>query len=133
MHRSAVMKAGAIVAVLFGVPLLLAPNALLAMYGAQLLNGPGIYNSMICGAALIAVGLMNWMASSAPAPAARIVITGTLVMDVLGLVVCVYRQLVDTTIPATAWLNVVIFLVLTVLYATLYFRPAEAGTMATTA
>ena len=133
MQRTAVMKAGAVVAILFGVPLVLAPNTLLAMYGAALLNGPGIYNSMLYGAALIAIGLMNWMGSTAPAPAARIVIAGTLVMNVLGLVVAVYRQLVDTSIPAAAWLNVGIFLVLAVLYAALYFRPAEAAAAAAAA
>jgi hypothetical protein len=133
MQRSTVMKAGAVAAFVFGLPLLLAPNALLRVYDAPLLNGPGIYNSMIYGACLIAIGLMNWLASSAPAAAARIVIAGTLVMSVLGLVVAICRPLVDPTIPPAAWLNAALFLVFAVLYAGLYFRPGDAAAREATA
>jgi hypothetical protein len=64
MHHSPVMKAAAIVSVVFGLALLLAPNALVALYNAQPMSGPGLYNSSLYGGLLIGFGIINWMARS---------------------------------------------------------------------
>lgn len=125
MHRSAIMKGTAIVAVLFGLPLLLAPNELLALYRAPELNVSGIYNSMLYGACLIAVGVMNWMAADGTDAEARPVIVGAFVLNALGLAVALLRQLTDQA-PPGAWTNVAIFLVLTILYAGLLPRAFAA-------
>lgn len=126
MQRSTIMKSGAIVAVLFGIPLLVAPNALLALYRATELNAPGIYNSMLYGTCLIAIGAMNWLASSGTAAEARPVVVGTLILNVLGLLVALQRQLTDQA-PASAWANVAIFLVFSGFYAALLRREPQAG------
>jgi hypothetical protein len=122
-----IMKFAAVVAALFGLSLLFAPNALLEMYKAEQMNGPGIYNSMLYGGFLLAFGVMNWTASLEPAiRGARHVILGTFVAMTLGLFVAVIRQMTDSTIPPAAWLNVGIFLVFTVLFGYLHFARVNA-------
>lgn len=132
MSHSLVLRISAVVMILFGLPLLIAPNAFLAIYQAPEMNGPGIYNTMLFGAMLIAVAVVNWLSAREPAPATRHVVVANLVANVLGLLVTLYRQLVDPTVPPAAWMNVVIYLVFAVLFAQLWLRlrsqdPALAG------
>jgi hypothetical protein len=130
MNRSLIMKIEAVISAVFGLALLFAPNALVAMYKAEPMNGPGIYNSMLYGAALIALALMNWQTSGANATEAKHVILGTLVANSLGFLVGLTRQLTDPSVPATAWFNVVLFLVFAILYGYLQFARAPAGSPA---
>lgn len=125
MQRSVIMRATAAVAVLFGVPLLLAPNALLALYRGGELNVPGVYNSMLYGACLIGLGVMNWLAAPGSRAAAQPVIVGSVVVTVLGFVVAISRQLMDLA-PPLAWINVALFFVLAVLYVGLLRGEAVA-------
>lgn len=129
MRRSVIMRATAAVAVLFGIPLLLAPNALLALYRGGELNVPGIYNSMLYGACLIGLGVMNWLAATASPAEARPVIAGSAVVTVLGFVVAISRQLMGLA-PPMAWVNVVLFFVIAVLYVGLLRGEAVADTAA---
>jgi hypothetical protein len=121
MPHSLIMRLAAVVSLIFGLSLLFAPNALLALYKAQVLNSPGIYNSMLLGGYLIAVAIMNWSASKDSLHDARHVILGTLVAVAIGLVVALQRQLTDPGVTPAAWANVVIFLVLSILYGYLQF------------
>jgi len=121
MNPSLIMRAAAIVAAVFGVVLLFAPNTLMDLYQADELNGPGIYNSMLYGGCLIALAVMNWNASDGTADEARHVVLGTFVAMAIGLVVAVFRQLTDSTVPPMAWLNVAIFLVFAALYGYMQF------------
>ena len=129
MNQTMIMKCAAVVAALFGLILLFAPNALMAMYKAEMLNAAGIYNSMLSGTYLIALAVMNWTASTSPAGQARHVILGTFVAMALGFAVALIRQLTPGAAPAMGWLNVVIFLVFTGLYGYLRFgqRVAESA------
>lgn len=122
MPHSLVLRASAVVMMIFGLPLLLAPNAFLAMYKAPEMNGPGIYNTMLFGAMLIAVAVLNWLSSREAAPATRYVVIANLVGNVLGFLVTLYRQLVDPSVPPTAWVNVGVYLVFAVLFAQLWLR-----------
>ena len=116
MNRSAIMRVSALISFLFGIPLLIAPNVLTTLYrSTEALTLPGTYNSMLFGAALLGVGVMNWVAASSSYAEARAVIIGSLVLDVLGFAVTLIRQLMDLA-PIAAWVNVAIFLVLGVLY-----------------
>lgn len=130
MNRSLIMKALAVVSAVFGVVMLISPNDLMAMYGAEQLNGPGVYNSMLYGGCLLGLAVMNWTASDSAAAEARHVILGTLVANVLGLVIAVVRQVTDPTVPVTAWLNVALFLVFAALFGYLQFarEPAAKST-----
>ncbi len=116
MQRPTIMKTAAILAFVFGIPLLLAPNMLMAVYRSTELNLPGVYQAMLHGACLLALGAMNWMAAREPFAVARPVVVGTLVLMVLGSLVALLRQLAGLAPPA-AWLNVGIYLVLAGAYA----------------
>jgi hypothetical protein len=124
MSHSIILKISAAVYVLFGVPLMLAPNALMAIYQAPALSGPGEYNTMLLGSTMIGLGVMNWVASQQSEEHARLPILGTLVADILCFVIALWRQLVATDAVPTGWINVALFLVFGALMARLYFRPA---------
>jgi hypothetical protein len=121
MKHSLVLKISAIVYIIFGVPLLLAPNALMAVYGVDPMNHVGVYNTMLFGATFIGLGVMTWVASQQEYREVRAVILGVLVANALGFAVALYRQLTQTEVPPSAWVNVALFLVFSVLYAKLYF------------
>ncbi len=121
MNHRIVLKIGAIVATLYGIVLIVAPNTLMAMYQAPLLEGTGIYFAMLSGAYLLGWGVMNWAASDAPQIAEiHYVLLGNLVAQSVGLVVTLYRQLTWALAPQSGWLNVAIFLVFTLLFGWLY-------------
>ena len=116
MNRSAIMRASAVVSFLFGIPLLVAPDVLVTVYGSsETLTRPGTYNSMLLGASLITFAVINWLAAKGSYAEARPVVIGSVVFNVLGFAVALTRQLMGVA-PTTAWLNVAIFLVFAVLY-----------------
>ena len=127
MNRSLIMKALAVVSAVFGLAMLISPNGLMAVYGADPLNAPGVYNSMLYGGCLLGLAVMNWTASDSAAGQARHVILGSLVANVLGLVIALVRQVTDASVPVTAWLNVLLFLVFAVLFGYLQFAGEPAG------
>jgi hypothetical protein len=127
MSSTQVLRISAVVMVSFGLVLLLAPNALVALYKAQEMNGPGIYNSMLYGSSLIAFATMNWSAATQPLAANRHIVLANLVGNSLGFLVALYRQLSDPSVPTAAWLNVVIFLVFALLFARLQLRMKDAA------
>lgn len=133
MNHAMPLKIAAVVSALFGVVLLLAPNALMAMYRTTELAGPGLYNSMLYGGALIAFAVMFWLAGALSEHEARTTILGGLVGNGLGLAVALYRQFADPNTPVAAWVNVGIFLAFTVVFAMLYFRSEEQRTHASVA
>lgn len=134
MNHSTIMKASATLSMLFGLALLLVPNELVAAYkAAERLTTPGIYNSMLYGAALIGLAVINWTASNRGVGEAKPVILGTLIGYVLGLIVVLIRQLTDPNISQLAWVNVVIFAVFTALYAYLQLGKARSSASPTAA
>lgn len=65
---------------------------------------------MLFGCSLIALGVMAWLASNAPASQARIVVWGGLVANALGFCVALQRQLFSSTALLAGWVNVAIYL-----------------------
>ena len=126
MNRTLIMRSVAVVAMVFGLAMLFAPNALLALYKAEQLNGPGVYNSMLYGACLVALSAMNWSASKASQAEARHVVLGTFVAHAIALLAALFRQLTDPAIPPAAWMNVMLFLIFAVLFGYLQFAHAES-------
>jgi glycerol uptake facilitator-like aquaporin len=98
----------------------------LALYKAEPLNAPGLYNSMLYGACLVALAVMNWSASKAGELEARHVVLGTFVAHAIALLVALFRQLTDPAVPPAAWLNVLLFLIFAVLFGYLQFAPADS-------
>jgi hypothetical protein len=84
---------------------------------------------MLYGALLIALAVINWSYANAGAAQVRGLVLGNLVGDVLGLVVTLYLQATDPVVPSSAWSNVVIFAVFTVLFGRLYLRSRSVATV----
>ena len=124
-HQNLILKIGAVVPALFGLALVLAPNELAAAYKAAELNPTGIYNSMLYGATLLGVAVMNWAASDARPDQARYVILGNFVSSVLAAIVAVIRQIGSASAQPTGWINIAIFVVFAVLFGYLYFARSE--------
>ncbi len=121
MNHRIILRIGAVVATLYGIILVVAPNSLMAMYRSEVLDGSGFYFAMLSGAMLLGWGVMNWAASNAPQIAEiHYVLLGNLVAEALGLVVTLFRQLTYAAAPESGWLNVAIFLVFTILFGWLY-------------
>ena len=117
MAHSAIFKAAAIVAAIFGALLLLVPNDLAAMYGVQPMNTTGTYNSQLYGAFLLGLAAINWGTSRVMAEdAVRAVALGNLVGSGLALVVALLRQFQPGSSPMS-WLNVAIFVVFAAAFA----------------
>lgn len=121
MNHRIILRSAAVVATLYGIILVIAPNTLMSMYRSQLLDGSGFYFAMLTGAMLLGWGAMNWAASNAPDIAEiHYVLLGNLVAQALCLLVSVFRQLTYAEAPESGWLNVAIFLVFGALFAWLY-------------
>ena len=112
MTHSAILKAAAVVAAIFGVVMLLAPQQLATLYGVPPLNSTGMYNTQLYGAFLLGLAASNWGMSLMSEDAVRPVIVGNLIATGLALIVVVVRQFQADATQA-GWLNVAIFLVFT--------------------
>ncbi|TFZ04553.1 hypothetical protein [Ramlibacter rhizophilus] len=109
MRHVTIMKVAAAVAFLFGIALLLTPNGLMAVYGAEPMNTSGVYNSMLYGALLIGVATSNWLASALAYEGRLPIVLGTLIASLAGLAVALIRVLTIPDMPPMSWLNVIIF------------------------
>lgn len=129
MYRTSAMRTSAVLAFIFGLPLLLSPNTLMAIYRSSDLNLPGVYQAMCHGAALIAFGVLQWTTARASAEVARPVVLASFVYTALGGAVAVTRQLAGLA-PVTAWLNVVIYVVLALVFLGMLIGRPDARTAA---
>lgn len=127
MNHRIVLRSAAVVAALYGIIQVIAPNTLMAMYGSPMLEASGVYFAMLCGAMLLGWAVMNWAASNAPQiEEIHYVLLGNLAITSISLLVTLFRQLSYAEAPASAWLNVFIFLVFSVLFGWLY-KSSPAG------
>lgn len=121
MNHRLLLKISAIVALVFGLALMFAPDALMSAYGATALNSPGHSMAMLYGAVLTGFAIMNWAASQAPDIAEiHYVLIGNLVGCTLSFVITLYRQLMVAAVPDANWLNVILNLVFAGLFGYLY-------------
>ena len=125
MSHSMVLKFTAVLATVFGLALLLAPDTIDdAVQSGKVEHYRGWTNTMLYGALLLGVAVINWKTSTVDAEQAQAVISGNLLYCVLSLVVALYRQLFAGAPPA-AWGNVGLFVVLTLLFGQLTFASAK--------
>jgi len=121
MNHRIVLRAAAVVAAVYGVMLVFAPNTLMSMYRTSAVEGVGMYFAMLSGAMLLGWAVMNWASSNAPAIAEiHYVLLGNLVAQGAGLLVTLFRQMTHAGAPDTGWITVGIFLVFTALFAHQY-------------
>ncbi len=122
MSHHLILRAAAIVSAIFGIALALVPNELAHLYQVESMNYTGVYNSMLLGAFLIGLAVMNWAAGGVGTVSeARHVILGNLVSMIAALAIALDRQLTQANATQMEWINVVLFLVFGGLFGYLYF------------
>ncbi len=110
---STFMTIAAVLAVVFGLGFILAPAWTMSSYGVTL-EVPAQWMGRYFGSALIGIGVLTWLARNAESgEGLRAVILGNLVGAVLGLVVAILDAITGVG-NALVWLNVMIYLFLTV-------------------
>lgn len=99
----------AVISFVFGLGFILAPVFMISLYGNSL-EGVGIFISRYFGAALLGYAFLAWLNRTTTS---RALTTGFFAAMVLGLAVSLYDALAGTH-NALVWLNVVIYLLLSV-------------------
>ena len=107
MKLNTLMMITALVALIFGLGFILAPQTSIGLYGNEL-NDVGQFVARYFGAALIGYAFLAWLNRNS---ASRGVQAGFFAAMVLGLVVSVYDAFAGTH-NGLVWLNVVIYLLL---------------------
>jgi hypothetical protein len=103
----------AVVCLVFGVTLLLAPGLLLGVLGAELNDG-GTFTAREYGAALIGTLLLAWFAKDVKAADARgAILLDLLIYDLIGVVVT-SSVVFSGVLNALAWAIVIVYLFFTV-------------------
>lgn len=111
----------ALLALLFGLGFLLAPEALLANYGVDAGAG-AVVMSRFFAVALTQLGLVLWLARGiTDAFARRAIVLGGFLGSVVGLLVALWGQL-SGLVNALGWSTVLIYLFLTAGYGAFAFR-----------
>jgi hypothetical protein len=115
MKLSTLLAVNSVVALAFGIALLLAPVPFLALYGIAVPAG-GILVARLFGAELIQVGLLVLLGRGVTEPSVRRAIaTAIPVGNALAFVASLLAQLAGT-VNALGWSTVVVYLVFTVAY-----------------
>ncbi len=109
MKISSFMTITAVIAFVFGLGFILAPSASLGLYG-NTLDTVGEFLTRYLGAALLGYAFLAWFNRNAPAKG---VVTGFFAAMVLGLLVSLWDTFAGEH-NALVWLNVVIYLLLSV-------------------
>jgi hypothetical protein len=126
MKFSNLLLVNAVVALVYGVGLVLLPATLLSMYGVT--PGPAVnLASQLFGVELLHVGLICWFARNvSDGPAQRALIVASLIGQVFGLIVALMGTL-SGVFNAVGWSAVAIYLLLGLGYAYLQFmKPSHA-------
>ncbi len=126
MRLRVLLIINAIVAIVYGIGLLLLPAQLGSLYGFTS-SPPLIYVARLLGGYLFAVGLLSWLIKDAPASPIRTAIVFVfLAMDLLGFLISLVSQ-IDGTLNALGWSSVVIYLLLGLGFVYfLFVKPASA-------
>ena len=113
-----------IVTGLFGLGFILVPGTVYDIYDIDATDFL-IYMGQLFGAALIGYAVISWMARSvSDARARKVIITGFFVELGLGAILAVIGQFRDSAV-GLGWLNVVIYVILTLGYAYFLFVQPE--------
>jgi hypothetical protein len=126
MKFSTLLLVNAVVALVYGIGLVLLPSTLLSTYGVT--PGPAVnLASQLFGVELLHVGLICWFARNvSDGPAQRALILASLIGQVIGLIVALMGTL-SGVFNAVGWSAVAIYLLLGLGYASLQFmKPSRA-------
>jgi hypothetical protein len=120
MKFSNLLLVNAVVALVYGIGLVLLPATLLSMYGVT--PGPAVnLASQLFGVELLHVGLICWFARNiSDGPAQRALIVASLIGQVFGAIVALMGTL-SGVFNAVGWSAVAIYVLLGLGYANLQF------------
>lgn len=109
----------AILALVFGVALVLAPALLASFYGGTLTQ-PGIYIARLTGAAFLGICVLTWLARNATdSEARRAIVLAYFIANAIGFILALLGQLAGVP-NALGWSIVIIYLLLALGYG--YFQ-----------
>lgn len=119
MNTRTVMTVAAVIALVFAIGLLLAPAFMATLYGIG--TSPSeILLARYFGAALLAIGLVNWLARNADYASLRPIIFANMVGDFVGVIISVMGT-VSGVLSSLGWLSVALYLLLALGFAYLQF------------
>ncbi len=126
MKLSNLLVINAIVALVYGISFVLAPTKVLSLYGMTQGTSEALAGQYF-GVALIAIGLLTWLARSVTdSDAQRAIILALLISDVIGVIVSVLGT-VSGVMNAVGWSAVGIYLLLGLGYAYFQFMKPSAS------
>lgn len=119
MNTRTLLTIAAVLALLFALGLLLIPATIGPLYGFA--GTPAeVLITHFFGSALLAIGLINWLAKDADYADLRPILLGNLIGDAVGALVAMMGTL-SGVMNALGWSTVVIYLLLGLAFAYLYF------------
>jgi len=126
MKLRSLLVINTIVSLVYGIILVLTPATMLSLHGVT--QGPGEkLMGQYFGSALIAIGLLSWLARNvADSEAQRAIILALLISDVIGLIVSVLGT-VSGVMSAFGWSAVGIYLLLALGFAYFQFMKPSAS------
>jgi len=126
MKLSNMLVINTIVALVYGIILVLTPATMLSLYGIT--QGPGEkLTGQYFGAALIGIGLLTWFARNVADPGAqRAIVLSLLIYDIIGLIVSVLGT-VSGAMSTFGWSAVVIYVLLALGFAYFQFVKPRAS------
>jgi len=111
MNLTNLFRLHAILAALYAVGLIFAPQFLIGLLSPLPLNPVGTDISRLFGAALVLVTFITWGASRlADRPARRMIAGGLLVYSTLGVIITAWGQLAGTW-SALGWSSIISYLI----------------------
>ncbi len=121
MSRNTIMIVASVIALVFGAAFLVAPGWLMSLYGVTLEAG-GEWVGRYFGSALLGIAVLTWLARNATeGEAASAVVAGDLVLSLSGVVVAIL-DVISGPGNALLWLNVVIYLLLSLGFGYILFQ-----------
>ena len=126
MKLGTFMAIAAVIAFVFGLAFILVPSQLVSMYG-ETLDLPGQWVARYLGSAFIGIGVMNWFARNAAYNGAkRAIVLGFFVLAITGLIVAVL-DLIYVAGNTLSWLNIAVYLFLTLGFGYFQFMKPESA------
>ena len=120
MKLSQLMSIKAVITLVFGIGFVLVPKAVMALYGVTL-DPAGAMMTQFFGAAFLLLSIVLWFARNAPYSEVTLqaLLLAVVIGDAIGFIVALLAQLSGVA-NALGWLNVVLYLLLTLGFG--YFR-----------
>ena len=123
MKLSTFLSVKAVISLLFGIASVLAPTALMSLFGATL-DPAGELATRLLGAMLIGIGLICWFEKDAKAESLKGITLALFIGDAIGFIVVLMAQL-SGVMNTLGWTMVALWLLLAL--GSGYFRYSLSG------